>query len=49
MKKYIPALFVIGALLLLANPFPKQVVIFLWLVLILLMINKWSSLSKIFG
>jgi hypothetical protein len=49
MKNWIPILFVVGASLLLYNVVPTEVTVILWLILILLIINKWDTIKKNFS
>lgn len=49
MKTYLPILLVVSAALLLYNVIPTEVTLILWLILIGLVINKWSSLKTNFS
>jgi len=48
MNKYVPVATVIVAILLLYNVIPGYITLFLVLILLLLLANKWDKLSKIF-
>jgi hypothetical protein len=49
MKNWIPISFVVGAALLLYNVVPTEVTVILWLVLIVLILNKWPTIKKNFS
>ncbi|WID10860.1 hypothetical protein phiG2_17 [Lysinibacillus phage phiG2] len=48
MNKYVPVATVIVAVLLLYNVIPSYITLFLVIILLLLLVNKWDKLSKIF-
>ncbi len=48
MKQWIPALTVLSALLFMSDAMPKMVYILLWIILILLVLNRWNVLENLF-
>jgi hypothetical protein len=49
MKNWVPIVFFVGASLILYNVIPHEVTIILWLILIVLVINKWDIIKKNFS